>query len=230
MKRIAYVCVLLLGLPVLAKAQTDKTEVASGVFVSRKTYDVPSNEAPLFNFVEKTEPLKQADKTLVEGVLQRIPNRSQAARHAATAGWNEFVAKQDLATAAKRFNQAYLLDPRESIVYHGFAIIVAERFKDFDYADELFRVAARMNSPAVALSADHGRVLMMAGRPRDAKPLLEKAVRDDPGWAVPRSNLAWAAFLVGEPAEACRLALDVKGREIESVARDLDALRQKAKC
>ncbi len=136
----------------------------------------------------------------------------------------------DAATAAKRFNQAHLLDPQHSGIYHGFAMFVAARFKDFDYADELFRVAARMKSPNPSLKADHGRVLLIAGRPSDAEPLLEQAIRDTPDWAVPRMNLAWAVLQTGDREEACRLKALVKGSGFETIQGDLAMFKEKAGC
>jgi Flp pilus assembly protein TadD len=133
-------------------------------------------------------------------------------------------------TAAKRFNQAYLLDPSQSGVYQGFGAVVADRFKDFVYADELFRTAALMKMPSKALSADHGRMLLMAGRAAEAKPLLEAGIRADPDWAVPQANLAWASFWMGDLGAACRLALSVKGRDLQAVAADLLQLKQRAAC
>jgi Flp pilus assembly protein TadD len=210
--------------------QAQKAEVSPGVSVSRKTYRVPDNEAPFFNFVEKTEAQKAADRKLVDAVLERVPDRSRAAGTAIAAGMRAFLSANDIATAAKRFNQGYLLDPRQSGVYHGFALIAAARFNDFGYADELFRVAARMKSPAPPLRADHGRMLLIAGRPVEARPLLEQAVKDTPDWAVPRMNLAWATLHSGDRVDACRLAMLVKGRDLESVERDLALFNQKAGC
>jgi Flp pilus assembly protein TadD len=112
----------------------------------------------------------------------------------------------------------------------AFALVVAARFKDFDYADELFRLAARMKSPAPPLRADHGRMLLIAGRAAQAKPLLEQAVKDTPDWAVPRMNLAWATLQSGNRDEACRLIMQVKGQDLESVEGDLALFKQKAGC
>jgi predicted Zn-dependent protease len=229
MKR-TVVLILLMALGFPALSQAPKVEIAPGVIVTRKTYRVPSDEAPFFNFIDKTDELKITDRIMVEGILKQIPERGQAARSAAMAGWKELHQRQDVATATKRFNQAFLLDPHQSIVYQSFAVIVVERFKDYDYADELFRIAARMNSPATTLSADHGRVMLMAGRPSEAKPLLEKAIRDDAGWAVPRANLAWATLQTGDAAEACRLVQLVAGRDMEAVTQDLELLKQKGNC
>jgi len=223
-----FVFILAIALPSSAKAQ--KVEVAPGVTVTRKTYQVPANEAPFFNFVEKNEAQKAADQQLIDGVLRQVPDRSKAANAALKSGTQAFLEKQDFSTAAKRFNQAYLLDPQQSGVYHGFAMVAAARFRDFEYSDELFRLAARMKAPSLALSADHGRTLLMAGRPQEARPLLEKAVKDTPDWAVPRMNLVWATLLVGNRDEACSLAKEVKGQDLESVKSDLALFSQKAGC
>ena len=213
-----------------AFAQAQKIEVAPGVSVSRKTYRAPSNEAPFFNFAEKTDAEKAADRKLVAAVLEQVPVRSQAAGTAVSAGMRAFLGQNDVATAAKRFNQAYLIDPLQSGVYHSFALVAAARFDDIEYADELFRTAARMRSPAPTLRADHGRMLLIAGRPAEARPLLQQAVQDIPEWAVPRMNLAWATLQAGNREEACRLMTQVKGQGLESVAGDLAMFKQKAGC
>jgi Flp pilus assembly protein TadD len=218
----------MIGLPPMAYAE--KVEVTPSVTVTRKTYSAPLNEAPFFNFAEKTATQKEADARFVNEVLKRVPDRSKAAHAASVAGWEALIARGDYATAAKRFNQAFLLDPKDSSVYHGFAAVAASRFQDSEFADELFQIAARMNSPSRTLSADHGRMLLMAGRLVEAKPLLERAVRDNPDWAVPRSNLALAVFRMGDVAEACRLARNVKGRDMASVESDLGLLKQWANC
>jgi len=229
-KRLISFLIWLVVVTIPAPALAQKAEVAPGVSVSRKTYRVPDNEAPFFNFAEKNEAQKAADQKLVAAVLERVPDRARAAGTAIDAGMRAFLSDNDMATAAKRFNQAYLLDPQQSSVYHGFALVAAARFKDFAYADELFGLAARMKAPAPPLRADHGRMLLMAGRPAEAKPLLEQAVKDTPDWAVPRMNLAWAVLQTGNRDEACRLVTQVKGKDLESVERDLALFKQKAGC
>ncbi len=230
MKRIVPLLIWLLAVTASAYAQPQKVEIAPGASVSRKTYRVPANEAPFFNFAEKTEAQKASDQKLVDAVLERVPDRSRAAGTAIDAGMRAFLSDNDTATAAKRFNQAYLLDPQQSGVYHGFALIAAARFNDFDYSDELFRLAARMKSPAPPLRADHGRMLLIAGRPAEAKTLLEQAMKDTPEWAVPRMNLAWATLQSGHRDDACRLIAQVKGQDLESVERNLALFKQKAGC
>jgi len=230
MKTVLALVLVFLGTASLAMAQTPQAEVAPGVSVTRKTYRVPDNEAPFYNFVEKSDAQKASDQKFVAAVLERVPDRGRAAGMTIETGMRAFLAQNDVATAAKRFNQAYLLDPQQSGIYHGFALVVATRFNDFAYADELFRLAARMKSPALPLRADHGRMLLIAGRPAEAKPLLEQAVKDAPDWAVPRMNLAWATLQTGGWDEACRLAAQVRGEGMENIERDLAVFKQKAGC
>jgi Flp pilus assembly protein TadD len=226
--RLALLAGALIGFASAAEAQ--KVGVAPGVTVTRRTYSVPVNEAPFYNFMEKTAGQKENDDQFVAEALKVVPDRSKVAQHAIGRGWQALITQRDYATAAKRFNQAFLLDPTASGVYHGFAAVAGSRFRDFEFADELFRIAARMKSPARTLSADHGRMLLIAGRPREAKPLLEQAVRDNPDWAVPKSNLAFAVLQTGDAADACRLAAQITGRDLTSVERDLALLKQQAKC
>jgi len=230
MKSLFILLACMLGTVLPASAQAPKVEAAPGVLVTRKIYEVPLNEAPFFNFAEKNEAQKSADEKLIAGVLQQVPNRSMAAEAAIKAGTRAFLEQGDVATAAQRFNQAYLFDPQQSGIYHGFAMVVSTRFKDYDYADELFRVAARMKAPSLSLRADHGRMLLMAGRPAEAKPVLEKAIDDAPDWAVPRMNLAWAVLLTGPREEACRLLDQVKGEGADRLKADLALFKQKAGC
>ena len=212
MRKCAAVFLWFLAALLPAAAQEQKVEVAPGVSVSRRSYPVPENEAPFFNFAEANEAQKAIDRRFVDGVLQQVPDRAKAAGIAIKAGDRAFLQQNDPATAVMRFNQAHLLDP------------------DFDYADELFRVAARLKSPNPSLKADHGRTLLIAGRPAEARPLLEQAVRDTPDWAVPRMNLAWAVLQTGNREEACRLAALVKGSGFETVQGDLAMFKEKAGC
>ncbi|MBZ6079248.1 hypothetical protein [Microvirga puerhi] len=198
--------------------------------MSVRTYDVPANEAPFFNFAEKNPAQRAADEKLVADVLKTSLDRSKAASAAIAAGGRAFLEQRDLSTAAKLFNQAYLLDPELSGIYHRFAMIVAGRFKDYDYSNELFDLAARMKSPAPSLQADHGRMLLMAGRPQSAKAVLQQAVANSPEWAIPRMNLAWATLLAGLRDEACRLKSEVHGQDLDVVQSDLVLFAQKAGC
>ncbi len=79
-------------------------------------------------------------------------------------GWTSDQAGR-VREAAIRFNQAFLISPEQSTVYHGFAVIAQARFKDLDAADELFKIALKQPNPMKALNADYGRLLLIAKRP-----------------------------------------------------------------
>ena len=59
--------------------------------------------------------------------------------------------------AAVRFNQAFLISPEQSAVYHGFAAIAQARFKDFDAAENCSGLRSSSRNPMKALKADYGR-------------------------------------------------------------------------
>ena len=105
-----------------------------------------------------------------------------------------------------RFNQAFLISPEQSPVYHGFAVIAQSRFNDLDAADELFKIALNQPNPVKALKADYGRLLLIAKRPRDAQSMLEQAVKEAPDFGDAWTNLAWARFQNGDAAAACAAA------------------------
>ncbi|WP_210484342.1 tetratricopeptide repeat protein [Microvirga antarctica] len=238
----AVVAAMLLGQPVHAQVPhgpkpiiapeyvtPPKAEVTKGVSVTKRTYSVADNEAPFFNFT-KNRRLPAEDEDFVTTVLQQVPDRAEAAA-IVIKGLNVTLRNGvQLAAAGRRLNQAFLIDPSLSAVYQGYAILVTFRFQDFRYADELMTLAAGLKRPEPTLNADHGRILILAGRPKDARPYLEKAVRDAPEWAVPRANLATAVYLSGDAKEACRLAEEVHGHEIELMVQDMKTLKARAQC
>lgn len=211
--------------PVLAET----VEVTAGVRVTKKVYSAPVNEQPFFGFSEKSEQQREADNKFVADVLE-ITTRQQAFDGAIRRGWKE-LASGEFDIAAKRFNQAFLLMPEQSEVYHGFAAVAQARFADIEYADELFRQALKQPNPAKTLNADYGRFLLSANRPRDARPVLEQAVLDAPDLGDAWSNLASARLQTGEKPAACAAANEaVKRNPWLAASSDYVALRRQANC
>ena len=139
--------------------------------------------------------------------------------------------KGNAAVAAQRFNQAFLLAPEQSRVYHGFAAIAQIRFRDLDFAEELFRIASKQPNPLKTLNADYGRALLIAKRPQDAQAVLEQAVKDAPDFGDAWTNLAWARLQNGDPAAACAAADEaIRQRPSRNANTDLIALRNSAQC
>lgn len=228
MKRAAALLIAMLALASPAIAET--VEVAPGVRVTKKTYSAPVNEQPFFGFVAKTPPMLEADEKFKTTVLQLAGGRQKAFDETTRRAWDFFFAG-NLVDASRRFNQAYLLDPAQSGIFHGFALIVLTRFNDAEYAEELLKIARTQPNPSKSLNADYGRFLLMAKRPRDALPVLEQAVKDNPDLATGWSNLGFARQLNGNDAGACAAATEAaRHAPPANVQADLELLRSKAKC
>jgi predicted Zn-dependent protease len=222
--------VIALALMLAAPARAESVEVASGVQVSKKTYKAPPNEQPFFGFSERTPQQRAADEKFVEAMVTATGSRQKAFDEASLRGWRA-ISKTDAAEAARRFNQAFLLAPTESAIYHGFAIVAMMRFNDIDYADELFKVARKQPNPLKPLYADHGRALLIAKRTAEALPILEQAVINAPdlpdGWA----NLGYARLQNGNVAGACAAAAEAEKRNPPArLVGDIALLRRDAPC
>lgn len=224
------ICItLLLAVPAQhLRAQT--AEVAPGVRVTKKTFDAPIMEQPFYGFAEKAPELKAADEKFIAAVIQVAGTREKAFEETVRRGWSAFFAN-NIPEATRRFNQAFLLDPAQSQIYHGFAIITQVRFNDSEYADELFRVARTRTNPSRNLNADYGRFLLIVKKPREAQGVLEQAVKDDPDFGTAWSNLGVARFLNGDRTTACAAADEAAKRDNPAnVKADITILRTQAQC
>lgn len=88
------VCAALLLLTIIGSSsigQAEEIEVAPGVVITRTIYSVTLNEAPFFNFAQKTASQKEADDKFVAEVLKQVPDRSKAAQAASGAGWQALM-------------------------------------------------------------------------------------------------------------------------------------------
>lgn len=84
------------------------------------------NEQPMYGGVEKSEELKKADQKFIDWAVNKYGSREKASVAAADIGWQSFD-NNDLDTAMKRFNQAWLLDASNAQCYWGFGIIMGNR-------------------------------------------------------------------------------------------------------
>jgi Tfp pilus assembly protein PilF len=211
-------------------AVAEIVEVAPGVQVTKKTYSAPANEQPFFGFIVKDSAQQAADENFVKAMIEAVGTREKAFEEASNRGWRA-LGKNNAAEAAQRFNQAFLLAPEQSRVYHGFAAVVQIRFLDAEFAEELFRMASKQPNPLKTLNADYGRVLLIAKRPLEAQPVLEQAVKDTPDFGDAWTNLAWARLQNGDSTAACAAADEAaRQRPSRNASTDLIALRSNAQC
>ena len=211
-------------------AAAETVEVVPGVQVTKRTYSAPVNEQPFFGFAAKSPEEKAADEKFVDAIVGATGSREKAFDETTLRGWRA-INTGKIKEAAVRFNQAFLILPEQSRVYHGFAVIAQARFNDLDAADELFRIALDRPNPVKALKADYGRFLLVAKRPRDAQSVLEQAVKEAPDFGDAWTNLAWARFQNGDAAAACAAAEEAaKHRPSNNSMGDLTAVRSVAQC
>jgi Tfp pilus assembly protein PilF len=208
----------------------ETVEVVPGVQVTKRTYSAPVNEQPFFGFAAKSPEEKAADEKFVDAIVGATGSREKAFDETTLRGWRA-INTGKIKEAAVRFNQAFLISPEQSRVYHGFAVVAQARFNDLDAADELFRIALDRPNPVKALKADYGRFLLVAKRPRDAQSVLEQAVREAPDFGDAWTNLAWARFQNGDAAAACAAAEEAaRHRPSNNSMGDLTAVRSVAQC
>ena len=211
-------------------ARAETVEIAPGVQVTKRSYAAPINEQPFFGFADKTAAQREADDKFVQALLQAVGTREKALDETTKRGWRALASGKP-GEAALRFNQAYLVSPEQSRVYHGLALIAQTRFNDIAFADELFRIAQKQPNPLKMLNADYGRLLLIAKRPKDAQPVLEQAVKDTPDFGDAWVNLAQARLQNGDRDAACAAADEaMKQRPSSNASVDLVRLRNDAPC
>ncbi len=84
------------------------------------------NELPMFGHIQKTPKQQQSDKRFVEQITKDGRSPEAAAEYVARVGWSAFN-QGDCSLAMKRFNQAWLLDPKNQSALWGFAAICMDR-------------------------------------------------------------------------------------------------------
>lgn len=221
---------LLIVIASIYSANAETVEVAPGIKVTKRTYSGPVNEQPFFGFAAKTDAEREADDRFLNALIGAVGTREKALDETSKRGWRALGTGQ-AAEAARRFNQAYLLAPEQSVIYHGFAAVAQIRFNDIDFAEELFRIAIKQPNPLKTLNADYGRLLLIAKRPAEALPLLEQAVKDTPDFGDAWTNLAWARLQTGDRDGACTAVEEAaKLRPSSNANLDLAELRNGAQC
>jgi tetratricopeptide (TPR) repeat protein len=109
--------------------------------------------------IARSENLKKADEEFIRNSTLRFGSRSAGSNALATQGWTAVRAKQ-LDVAMERFNQAWLLNPKNYRVFWGFGAIMSERGKLAEALEHLETARELVDDPAqrVALLCDLGTV------------------------------------------------------------------------
>jgi predicted Zn-dependent protease len=229
MKFIRVWIVGIVALACVAPSQAEMVDVASGVKVTKKTFQAPIDEQPFFGFADKTPEQRKADVDFL-AEADKLGSREKVFDVAIERGFAH-IDRGDFPEAGQRFNQAWLLVPERSAVYQGFAVIAAARFGDLEYAEELFKIALHQPKPRRTLKADYGRLLLKAKRPAEAKTVLEEGVRDAPEFADGWASLGLARLQTGDATGACAAVSEAGKLNLSGkVVSDLVMLKRQASC
>ena len=172
--------------------------------------------------------LTTADERLRAEVTVRGLSFADAANEAVASGFLHFF-DGDYQTAMQRFNEAWVLDPDNGDLYHGFALLIFER-GDTTGAERMFRAAIARQRVSASAYANYGRFLIAAERYGEAAGVLEDALAREPGFAPAEARLAIAHFGAGEVDAACRRARAVIDRAPDAEASVLEDILDHDAC
>jgi tetratricopeptide (TPR) repeat protein len=94
----------------------------------------PDNKLPMYGKVEKNEYFRDLDIKFINHCKEQFGTIDSAVKVHNDYGWRYFY-NNELETAMKRFNQAWLLDPEYPDAYFGFAALMEMRHEDKAAAD-----------------------------------------------------------------------------------------------
>ena len=164
----------------------------------------PNNEIPMYGGGEPYPPeVVAANNEFIDTILKRGLTRAQGSDNMVSLGWRYYFERKDIATAMKRFNQAWLLDPDNGDAFHGFAVLVMARDEDAQQADALFQQGLAKPRQSPGIYVDYGRFLLTAKRPADAVTPLRHAVAVAGMGPDAEALLTLALYQSGDVAAAC---------------------------
>lgn len=188
--------------------------------------DYPPNELPMYGGITKTHEMVLADEAFIQAALKGGHTRAEASDMVVLLGW-KYLRQGDLATAMKRFNQAWLLDPDNGDAFHGFAAMTFSRDHDAAAADKLFREGVGKPRQKPGIFLDYGRFLLMTQHPSEAVPVLKKALSFSDMGPEAEALLVIALSQMSDKAAACaelpRVQMDTQQKPIAEQLQSIAA-------
>lgn len=175
--------------------------VLPGTFACRAE-SLPINQLPMYGGMPKNEAMKRADEEFIAKAIQNGQTREGASKTSVLLGW-QYFSKGDLATAMKRFNQAWLLNPESGEAFHGFAVVTAQRGGSYQEAEKYFKIA--ISKPGVWPNAfvDYARLLNLTGRFDEAIAQGKKALAISSKAQNARLQISFAYSNKKDNSQAC---------------------------
>ena len=160
----------------------------------------------MYGGITKTKKMVECDNRFVERVIKSEGSRQKATSHCLKLAWH-YLDKNDLKTAMKRFNQAWLLTSDNYQIFWGFGIILARQAKIED-ALKMFKKAISINHTNARLLSDLGYTCFVKAYNDSNRAeketyfkrsirLYERAVKIDPNIGQIYSQWANTLFYMG---------------------------------
>ena len=113
---------------------------------------------PEYGNVTKTKEQKEADDDFIKLSLQQKGTREKASEHMVELGF-DYLYRTDLRTAMYRFNQAFLLNPKNENAYWGFGAVYF-MFNDFENAMIQYIKGLKINPKSSNILTDKATVYL----------------------------------------------------------------------
>ena len=113
----------------------------------RAATQIPVDQVPMYGGMDRgaISELKAADEKLIADTSRRYGTREKASAAFVGNGFS-YYQRNDLANAMRRFNQAWLLDPKNAESFAGFGSVLHDQGKNCE-AMQLFEKALALNPP-----------------------------------------------------------------------------------
>ena len=138
----------------------------------------PSDKLPMYGQpgIARPESLKKIDEDLIRDATFRFGNRQAASRALAEQGWAS-VRRGMLDVAMRRFNEAWLFNPKNYQAFWGFGAVLSEQGKLAEAIEQLETARELVDDPRqrVALLSDLGAVHSSYGARLPADKQLDRA-------------------------------------------------------
>jgi tetratricopeptide (TPR) repeat protein len=150
-------------------------------FAQQISYDEFKEEAkteinlrPEYGNAVKSQAQIDEDNKFVTLVLQQDTTHRKGSDHLVQLGFS-YLSRGDMKTAMRRFNQAWLLDPKNENAYWGFGAVYGT-FNDFDNANIQYDKGLSLNSNSSVILTDKATLLFVKFEHTNDHEQLDKAI------------------------------------------------------
>jgi Tfp pilus assembly protein PilF len=152
----------------------------------------PVDQLPMYGGLDRKSEssLRAADEKLIADVTRHYGSREKASMAFVENGFS-FYGRDDLESAMRRFNQAWLLDPNNPEVYFGFAVVLHDKGKSCEAVTQ-FEKAASFGRFIKGMAPDAARVLVLCAVGDKSLSEVAKAA------LLVRSDALYAEALINE--------------------------------